>query len=164
MDELTERLATAAADLESLRGSVVRGEPWPLSAAYGAEPESDWGPKEVLAHVAEMLGFWPAQVEAIVAAPAGDGPPPFGRVATDENRIRRVGDDRHLPADQLFDRIAAESREIRARIAALTPEEQARSGVHVRLGEMTIPAIYERFVVSHLEEHARQLREVVARG
>jgi hypothetical protein len=48
-------------------------------------------------------------------------------------------------------------------MAAIPPQEQARSGVHVRLGEMTIPAIFERFVVSHLEEHVRQLREVGAR-
>jgi len=38
---------------------------------------------------------------------------------------------------------------------------QDRTGVHVRLGEMAIPAIFERFVVSHLEEHVRQLHEVI---
>ena len=63
MQELIERLSTAAAGMEALRGSVVAGEPWPLSRAYGAEPESDWGPKEILAHVAEMLAYWPVQVE-----------------------------------------------------------------------------------------------------
>jgi hypothetical protein len=163
VQELIDRLDVAAAGMEGHRASVVAGEPWPLSAAYGAEPESDWGPKEVLAHVAEMLGFWPGQVDAILASPASGEPPGFGRVSTDENRIRRVGEDRLLPAGELFDRIGVGARDVAARMAALGRDDQARSGVHVRLGEMTIPAIYERFIVSHLEEHVRQLDEVAGR-
>jgi hypothetical protein len=164
MQELIDRLETAASEMEALRSGVVAGEPWPLSEAYGAEPESSWGPKEVLAHVEEMLGYWPSQVDAILASPASDPAPGFGRVATDESRIRRVGEDRKLPADELFDQVASGSRDVAARMAALTPDQQARSGVHVRLGEMTIPALYERFIVSHLEEHVRQLREVADRA
>ena len=112
MQELIERLSAAAAGMEALRGSVVAGEPWPLSQAYGAEPESDWGPKEILAHVAEMLEYWPIQVDSILASPASGEPPGFGRVSTDEKRIGRVGEDRRLPAAELFDRIASESRAV----------------------------------------------------
>jgi hypothetical protein len=164
VQELIDRLDVAAAGMEGHRASVVAGEPWPLSAAYGAEPESDWGPKEVLAHVAEMLPFWLGQVEAIVASPPAQGVPPFGRVSTDPERIRRIGDDRRLASDELFDRIAAAARQVGARMASLTPVERARSGVHVRLGEMSVPAIFERFTVSHLEEHVSQLGEVVDRA
>jgi hypothetical protein len=163
MDDLIGRLGAAAADIEALRPGVVAGEPWPLSDAYGTEPESDWGPKEVLAHVEEMLGYWLGQVEAILAAPAVDGAPAFGRVSTDENRIARIGADRLLPADELLDRVATAARVGGARMATLTPDEQARIGVHPRLGEMTVAAILERFLVGHLEEHVRQLREVVGR-
>jgi hypothetical protein len=53
---------------------------------------------------------------------------------------------------------------VEATMATIGDQDQARSGVHVRLGEMTIPAIFERFVVSHLEEHVVQLREVVGRA
>jgi len=162
MQDLIERLSAAAAGMEALRGSVVAGDPWPLSKAYGAEPESDWGPKEILAHVAEMLEYWPIQVEAIFASPASGAPPGFGRVSTDEKRIGRVGEDRRLPAAELFDRIASESRAVESTLASMSPGDQDRTGVHVRLGEMAIPAIFERFVVSHLEEHVRQLREVIA--
>jgi hypothetical protein len=162
--ELADRLATATAGIESLRADVVAREPWPLSEAYGTEPESNWGPKEVLAHVAEMLGYWLAQVEAIVASPAGGEPPSFGRVATDPDRIARIGADRDLPAGELFDRIDAASADVQRRLAELSTDELARSGVHPRLGEMTVPAIFERFIVSHLEEHVRQLSEVLDRG
>jgi hypothetical protein len=164
MDELIDRLAAGAAGMEALRPAVVAGEPWRLSDDYGASPESSWGPKEVLAHVAEMLPFWLGEVEAIVASPPAEGAPPFGRVSTDPERIRRIGDDRRLAADELFDRIGGAAREVGARMASLTPAAQDRSGVHVRLGEMSVPAIFERFTVSHLEEHVRQLGEVVERA
>jgi DinB superfamily len=164
MDELIDRVAAGAAGMAALRPAVVAGEPWLLSDDYGAEPESTWGPKEVLAHVAEMLPFWLGQVEAIVASPPGGGAPPFGRVSTDPARIGRIGEDRALPAAALFDRIAAGARDIEARMASLTAAERARSGVHVRLGEMAVPTIFERFAVSHLEEHVTQLRELLDRS
>jgi hypothetical protein len=161
---LAERLAGAAADIEALRADVAAGQPWPLSPAYGEEPESSWGPKEVLAHVAEMLPYWLHEVETILATPPGGPAPAFGRVATDPGRIGRIGDDRHLAVDELFDRIGRGAADVGARLATLTPEERSRTGVHVRLGEMRVPAIFDRFVVSHLEDHVGQLRGVVGRA
>ena len=164
MGELAGRLTDAAAAMDAFRPAVVAGEPWPLSADYGTEPESAWGPKEVLAHVAEMLGYWLGQVETILAAPATNGAPAFGRVATDENRLVRIGEDRRLPAGELLDRIGESASAVETRMGSLTPAELERSGTHPRLGEMMIPAIFERFMISHLEEHVRQLDEVLARG
>ena len=162
MDELADRLTDAAGGIEALRPAVVGGEPWPLSDDYGTEPESTWGPKELLAHVGEMLPYWLGQVESILAGPAGDGAPAFGRVATDENRLARIGDDRRLPAGELMDRIRDSAASVRARMGELTAAELERSGTHPRLGEMAIPAIFERFMVGHLEEHVRQLTEILA--
>ena len=163
MDELHDRLATAAAGMEALRGRVVAGEPWPLSDDYGTEPESSWGPPEVLAHVAEMLPYWLGQIETIVAAPEGEVPS-FGRVATAANRLARIGEDRKLPVGELLDRVAGAASTAGRRLAELTPAEAGRHGVHERLGEMSLPAIVERFVVGHLEDHVRQLDEVVGGG
>src|SRR5262245_15565520 len=159
VDELIDRLAAAAADMETLRGRVVAREPWPLSDDYGTEPESHWGPKEVLAHVAEMVPFWLDQIEGILGAPAAGEAPPFGRVSTDPNRLARIGADRALPADELFDRVATGAAAVERRAGEWTPAELGRSGMHSRLGEMTVPAIVERFIVGHLEEHVRQLDE-----
>ena len=160
MEELASRLETGRAAMAGLRGAVEGGEPWPLSEAYGAEPESDWGPKEVLAHVAEMAPYWLGQAEAIMASPTES--PPFGRVATDPARIERIGNDRTLPAGELFDRIDLALADVAARLRRLDSTEVALVGVHVRLGEMTVGAIFERFVVAHVEDHVRQLNEVLA--
>ncbi|HEY8847301.1 MAG TPA: hypothetical protein VIM24_11615, partial [Candidatus Limnocylindrales bacterium] len=81
MDSPAERLKHAGSELLDLRGPLVAGEPWPLSAAYGTEPEADWGPREVLAHVNEMLPYWATELRVILAGdPAGATP--FGRVST----------------------------------------------------------------------------------
>lgn len=161
LNELTARLERASSELEGLRPAVVAGDPWPLSQAYGSEPESDWGPKEVLAHTAEMLEYWPAEMDRILRADGPD-PVPFGRVSTDPGRIGRIGRDRELPTAELFDRIAAECSRLDARVRALSMAEAGRLGVHPRLGDMTIRRIVERFLVSHLEEHVEQLRSIVA--
>jgi hypothetical protein len=161
-DALEHRLEASRAALIVLRQDVERREPWPLSQVYGAEPESNWGPKEVLAHVAEMVPYWLDQIEVVLTAPA-DGVP-FGRVATDPKRIDRIGRDRTLPAGELFDRIdraMADAARLQRRLDA---DAKGRRGTHPRLGEMTIDAMVERFIVGHLEEHVRQLEENLTRG
>ena len=123
------------------RRAARRGrEPRAVAAerAYGAEPESDWGPKEVLAHVGEMAPYWLSQVEVVLAG--SPEPVPFGRVATDPERIDRIGRDRSLPAGELFDRIDAGLAAVGVRLAELEPAERARRGLHSRLGEMTVEA------------------------
>jgi hypothetical protein len=163
MDGLSDRIGESRAALGRLRPAIEAGEPWPLSVAYGAEPEADWGPKEVLAHVAEMAPYWLAQAESVLAAPLEPAePPPFGRIATDPARIASIGRDRALPAGELLAAIDAGLADVLTRLAALSPAERARRGVHPRLGEMTAEAILERFVVGHLEEHVRQLEEILA--
>ncbi len=156
--ELIPRLTAANDRLAALRPAVEAGAPWPLSDNFGTEPEASWGPPETLAHVAEMLPFWLGEIERIV-----DGrtePVPFGRVASDPVRLLVLERDRSLPPRALFDRIAADADRVGKRLATLTPAGAARRGLHPRLGEMTVEALAERFIVSHLQEHAQQLAAV----
>lgn len=160
LSALSDRLARASAAFEAFRPAVEAGDPWPLSAAYGSEPESDWGPKEVLAHTAEMLGYWPVQIDHILAG--GPEPVPFGRVSTDPERIERIGRDRELPTAELFARVATEAGRLAPRIRSLSATDAARRGLHPRLGEMTVGRIVDRFLVGHLEDHVEQLRTILA--
>jgi hypothetical protein len=157
---LSDRLTGASAAFEAFRPAVEAGDPWPLSPAYGSEPESDWGPKEILAHTAEMLEFWPAEIDKILAG--GPEPVPFGRVSTDPGRIERIGRDRELQTGELFDRVGAEVGRLVTRVGSLSAMDAARTGLHPRLGEMTVGRIIERFVVGHLEDHVEQLRGILA--
>jgi hypothetical protein len=162
MDDLAGRLRDAGTALLGLRGALVAGEPWPLSAAYGTEPEADWGPREVLAHVNEMLGYWPVQLQGVLAGDPSTAVP-FGRVATDEERIRRIEVDRQRPVGELLDAIELSLPTAVAFVAGLTPSELDRRGGHPSRGELTVAQAIEPFLSGHLEGHVVQLREILAR-
>jgi hypothetical protein len=111
-----------------------------------------------------MLPFWLGEFERIVEAGrgAGDGLP-FGRVATDSLRIGILERDRTLPLRELFDRIDAGIARWERRLAVGADGEGSAVGRHSRLGELTADEVRDRFVIVHLEEHATQLTEILAR-
>ena len=62
-NDVADRLLDARSRLDDLRGAVEARAPWPASENFGADPESSWYPPELLAHVAEMVPYWMAQIE-----------------------------------------------------------------------------------------------------
>ncbi|HKF86403.1 MAG TPA: DinB family protein [Candidatus Limnocylindrales bacterium] len=162
--EAIDRLLRAAARIRELQPAVAGREPWSLAEDFGVGPEASWGPREVLAHVAEMLPFWLGELERVVEAGSrGAGPVPFGRVAEDPMRLGILDRDRSLPLRELFDRIDVGTDRWERRLRVLTPGERRARGLHVRAGEVAATWIRDRFVVTHLEEHASQLEEIMAR-
>lgn len=166
MDDLAARLERATSELVALGPAVAAGEPWPLTNVYGPGPESNWGPREVLAHVAEMLPFWLGEIERIVDAGVGPGgvePPEFGRLEDDPIRVQVIGRDRAFPGRELLGRIDAEGRRVASRLRALD-SESGLLGRHPTRGDLSIADIAERLIVSHAEGHVMQLRESVGKS
>ena len=160
MDDV-ERIAAVRRGYADLASRVIAGEPWPLAEDYGTGPEASWGPREVLAHVEEMLPFWLGEMERVIDGD-GSAPTPFGRTADDAVRIGIIERDRTLPLRVLFARIDDGLRAWEERLPTLTDIERARIGVHPRLGEMPAPAILDRFVTGHAEDHIAQLNDILA--
>lgn len=158
-----DRLADVRAAYVAIAPRVIAGEPWPLAEAFGTEPEASWGPREVLAHVQEMLPFWLGELERIVDGPP-PGPTPFGRIADDAVRIGIIERDRTLPLRVLFARVDAGMRAWSDRLAGLTAAERRRVGLHPRLGEVPVDRMLERFVLGHAEDHVAQLEEILGRA
>lgn len=158
-DTFTARLEAAGQRLDRLRSGIDSGAPWPLAERFDHDPEASWGPMELLAHVAEMLPYWLGEIERILAA--APGPTPFGRVGTDPVRIALIGRDRTLPTDELYTRIDSWLERWAHRLATLSPSQLATVGLHPTRGEMTVAAIVERMIVSHLGEHADQLEAIL---
>jgi len=159
MNDQIERLEAGRRAILAMQPMIEDGEPWALSLKFGEEPGADWGPKEVLAHVAEFLPYWLGEIERLL-----DGdlePVPFGRIASDSERIERVGRDRLLSVSELFERVNAAVRTTAARLGSLDPEDASKLGLHERRGEMTVATISEQFIVGHLEEHIAQLKEIL---
>jgi hypothetical protein len=165
MRELADRLENAAASVVDLAPAIEAGEPWPLTEVYGPGPESAWGPREVLAHVSEMLPFWLGEIELILAetAHAGEGaaPPTFGRTEADPLRIEVIGRDRTFPARELIDRIDVEGARVARRLRSITDAEAGTLGRHMTRGDLAISEIAERFLVTHVEGHVTQLKEIL---
>ena len=154
------RIAAARRSFSALAGPVQAHEPWPLATAFGTGPEASWGPRELLAHVAEMLPFWLGELERIVDG--GPGPVPFGRVTEDAVRIGLIERDRTLPVRVLFARVDAGLRDWEERSASLSPAQRQKVGLHGRLGEIPLEQFLDRFVLGHAEEHIAQLRRILA--
>ncbi len=150
-----ERLVDADDAFVALEGPIDAGRPWPQPAVIGDGPESAWGPPEVLAHVAEMLGYWLDQMELVIAA-RGE-PVPMGRSIGDPARAAAIEQGRQQPTAELLARIRASIGRYVTRLPELSPDDWGRRGIHPRLGEVTVADMLERFVLSHLDEHAAQL-------
>ncbi len=153
------RLAAGAAAMDLLQGPIDAGRPWPVGPVGGEGPESEWGPPEVLAHVAEMLGYWLEQMERVVSGP--DGPVPMGRQTNDPKRTGAIERDRALPTGELLSLIHAAVARYAARLPELSPADWQRVGLHPRVGEMTVAQMLDRFVLGHLDEHVTQMQTVL---
>jgi hypothetical protein len=156
-----DRISAARRAYADLAPRVMAGEPWALADDFGTGPEASWGPREVLAHVQEMLPFWLGEMEKVVDGTGGEAVP-FGRTAEDTLRLGVIERDRSLPLRVLFGRIDEGLATWAERLPTLTPEQQARIGVHPRLGEMPAAAMLDRFVIGHAEDHIAQLNDILA--
>ncbi len=160
MSDLADRLERAADAIVELGPGIAAGEPWPLADVVGPGPESAWGPREVLAHVAEMLPYWMGEIELILDA-ADAEPPEFGRLEADPARVTIIDRDRRFPARELLGRIEAESKRVARRYRALSGADADAVGRHVTRGDLAVRQIAERLMVGHFEGHLAQLQEAL---
>ena len=161
MDDLADRLDNGLEAMVELGPELAAGEPWGIDGVVAPGPESSWGPREVLAHVAEMLPFWLGEIELILDAGGGAEPLAFGRLEADDLRIAIITRDRVFPARELLGRVEVEGRRVSRRFRAFGEGEAATVGRHVTRGDLTVREIADRLIVTHLEGHVTQLRESV---
>jgi hypothetical protein len=170
MSELADRLDAAGAAIAAMGSAIADGEPWALTETYGPGPESEWGPREVLAHVAEMIPYWLGEIERIVdagvgpegAKAGGTAAPAFGRLEDDPVRVQIIGRDRTFPSRELLARIDGEAGRAADRFRTLQESEANYLGRHVTRGDLSIAEIAERLIVGHVEGHVSQLQDIVA--
>jgi threonine dehydratase len=158
----TDTVATSLARLSAVERRLAEHAARPLPSGL-TDPDQGaserWEAGQVWAHLAEFPGFWLDQVRAILAARVGggEGAIPFGRMKTDASRTEPIERERRTAPAELLRRATAKLDELSTTLAALPDDAWAAKGLHPTLGEMGLEAIVERFVLSHLEEHADQL-------
>ena len=159
MDDSLERLEMVEQRLaEDAHGPAPAGLTEP--DAGGTER---WEATQVWAHMAEFVGYWQAQLEKVVDQYAG-APVPFGRTKDDPDRASAIELGRAVPIAELMERVHEGIATLRGYLPTLSPAQWSSVGLHQRLGEMDVARIVDRFVVSHLEEHADQLDGLVNRA
>lgn len=121
----------------------------------------DWG--QVWAHLGEFVPYWCGEVDLIVRSRETD-PVPFGRTKADHARIAAIAADRHRPPRELMERLGRHLDRLRKLIGTLSPADWERRGMHSTLGMVEMPAIFQDFLVGHLEAHADQLDGLRAHG
>ena len=160
---LAGRISAAMAAISARAAAIEAAEPLQPGVALGPG-EDEWGPREVLAHVAEAVPYWHGQLERVLTADPDAGPAPFGRIQTDMARIAVTDRDRILPVFVLLDRVNRDAAAVTARIRRLTPAELDRIGRHSAWGDITLEDVLERTLAGHLEGHVTQLDELFGRS
>jgi DinB family protein len=149
-ERFLERIDAARARLEELARKPSGG-----LTAPEQETGERWEAGQVWAHIAEFSGYWVTQLKSILESSSAT--PPFGRTVTDPTRLGAIDQGRREPAAALIRRAMDGIVAARSYLAGLSEAEWSRRGRHAVRGVMSIAQIVERFVASHLEEHAAQL-------
>jgi DinB superfamily len=122
-----------------------------------------WEAGQVWAHLAEFPAYWLGQAQRVISLPTNE-PVPFGRVKTDAGRLEAIERDRHADPAALLARVRSALAEVTDTARSLPPEAWSRRGMHPARGEMSVEQIFEKFIASHLEEHADQLDSLANPG
>ena len=152
VDSLLARMADAERRL-----AEHAARPVPSGLTDPDEQSSErWEAGQVWAHLAEFPAYWLGQIRRVIAQPT-HGAVPFGRVKTDAGRLAAIERERHTDPAALLERVRAALAEAGDAMRSWPPDTWRLVGAHPTLGEMTVERMVDRFIVSHLEEHADQL-------
>jgi uncharacterized damage-inducible protein DinB len=160
---MTNNIQAAPGEAEARRlesvdaqlGALLR-EPDVARRLRDAPGENEWSAMQILGHVAEVIPYWMGQCRALIAA-SGE-PPHFGRAADAPERLAGPERSARGNPDEMLQRVDSEVRAAARAIRQMSAAERAKSGVHLRLGPMTVADSLEKFVVGHCEEHLAQVR------
>ncbi|MDP3984965.1 MAG: DinB family protein [Acidimicrobiia bacterium] len=139
-------------------------EPRLLSVArpYSGLTEADansgdrWDALQAWGHITEFVPYWIEQIEEVVDDYRGE-PVPFGRAKADPDRLAGIESGRSMDFDTHRHWLEVHLADLRGFLQALSGDSWAASGLHSRLGSMSLERMIEEFLVGHLEEHADQL-------
>lgn len=125
---------------------------------YRPPDAAEWTVMQLMAHVTEVLRYWPDVMVALAAEPGMT----FGRGLDDSVRTSFVAAHKD---DSVADMVAA-MREAGARASALLatiPDAGwESSGEHVAWGTVALPEVVRRVLTGHLPDHLAQAKATYA--
>ncbi len=128
------------------------------STLHAAPDAQTWSAIKILAHAAEFVPYWARQARDVASTSATGA---FGRTHEDPARIAAVEEHANDTLQTVAARLERGMAEAEQILSAIPPSGWVRRGRHARRGEMTAAAIVDAFMLDHLEEHRRQLDELL---
>lgn len=147
------RLAALAASAEQLAQLVARLTPEQMQ--HRAAPDA-WTVAEIAGHVDEMLAHWSDTARRIAADPNTH----YGRGADDDERLAGVRGFAATMPPAIAAAIRASAARAGATLARLTPDDWLKPARHVNGSTGTLSDMVDGVLVSHVQGHVRQAREV----
>ena len=120
--------------------------------------ENEWSAMQTLGHIVEMIPYWMHDCQTIITA---ETPPQFGRGVDAPERLEGVEQGANKTPDELLSQLKGETTAAAAGILAMSEEDRAKQGSHIRKGTITVAEIIETFVVGHAEDHLTQIRKTL---
>lgn len=130
----------------------------PPAALYIQPASGGWTLMEDLAHVAEMLGYWSGEIGRFQRQPGAS----FGRVASNPERMRYIESHAHDSPEQITVLLDQGYAAALALLRRLQPADLEISGQHVKFGEQTVRQALQEWLIDHLNEHVKQLKEIAS--
>jgi hypothetical protein len=119
----------------------------------------EWSVAELAAHSAEIYGYWARQFDFVRANPGK----PFGRTASDPDRIAFVQQHKDDAVGDLVARINVGCAEAATALRAYSDDEwRTVTGLHAARGLMDMDFMSNLFLAGHAEEHLEQLDKTLA--
>ena len=137
---------------ELIDGPLASLDPQKL---YQPPAENEWTIMQNLAHVAEFMTYWANEIAKLVANPGQN----FGRVMTDEHRLKFISDHEHDTLPQIQSLLPTSYAHLEEVLGTLKDSDLELTGIHVRYGEKSLDWFIEDFVTKHMSDHVVQLRE-----
>ena len=139
---------------ERIDSSLAALDPQKL---YQPPAENEWTIMQNLAHVAEFMTYWANQIANLVAHPGQK----FGRVMTDEHRLKFIRDHENDTLQQIKSLLPPSYAHLEEVLSSLKDSDLEITGIHPRYGEKSLDWFIEDFVTKHMSDHVVQLEEEV---
>lgn len=157
MDDRTTQFL-ARIDSADLRLSA-HARPLAHLSAEDLSTGEQWEAGQVWGHITEFVPYWVEQLEEVVDDYRGD-PVPFGRISSDPDRLAAIESGKAMDFETHLHWLGVHLADLRGFLSALPESAWSVEGLHQTLGPMKLEQMIERFLVSHLEEHAAQLEKM----
>src|SRR5262245_23367361 len=128
---------------------------------HTAPGEDAWSALQVIGHLVEMIPYWLDHCHRLIAAT--HEPPQFGRTLDAPERLAGVEAATTSDAAQLLSRLHQVVEAAAKDIRHMTEAERRKTGIHLRLGTMTVAEVVEQLIIGHAEAHVAQVEEALKR-